>query len=86
MHMDRAIFELNASVEATSLYIIICSLMDEGLHPTLENIRFRWSGTEEALHEAVRELGACGVAATRGPVEEGQHIHLNPRNDWGCRQ
>ena len=28
--MDRAIFDLDASVEATSLYIILCSLMDAG--------------------------------------------------------
>ncbi len=36
MHMDRAIFNLEASVEATSLYILLCALLDQGEPLTLD--------------------------------------------------
>ena len=39
MHMDRAIFDMNLSVAATSLYILLCSLQDEEREPTLNTAR-----------------------------------------------
>ncbi len=56
MNMDRAIFDLKVSVEATSLYILLCALMDGGQAPTLENARQKWTGTEESLLAAAQEL------------------------------
>ena len=52
MEMDRAIFELNAGVEATSLYILICALMDEGKAVTLENVRRQWTGSDDPFPPA----------------------------------
>jgi multisubunit Na+/H+ antiporter MnhC subunit len=56
MNMDRAIFDLKISVEAASLYIVLCALMDAGQPPTLENARLKWTGTDESLLTAAQEL------------------------------
>ena len=56
MNMDRGIFDLNASVEATSLYILLCALMDGGQSPTIEEALEKWPGTEETLLAAAEEL------------------------------
>ena len=82
MNMDRAIFDLKASVEATSLYIILCSLLDRGDAPTLANARTLWSGTAEGLTAALRELMALGVLAHFGDPSETDHLHPTPRTQW----
>jgi hypothetical protein len=84
MHMDRAIFDLRASVEATSLYIIICSLLDDGAPAILDNIRSRWSGSEEGLAGAIDELNRCRVVEAQSPLSEAEAIRLRPRSDWRC--
>src|SRR5208283_2703862 len=62
MNMDRAIFDLKVSVEAASLYILLCALMDGGQAPTLENALQKWTGTEESLLTAAQELiGRCVI-------------------------
>ena len=50
MNMDRAIFETNASVEATSLYILLCALMDSGQPPTIENAIEKSSGKSQPIN------------------------------------
>jgi hypothetical protein len=80
--MDRAIFDLNASVEATSLYILLCALYDEGRAATLENARDRWNGGEENLFEAARELMKRGVIEEAHPLDEGTPLRITPRHEW----
>jgi hypothetical protein len=72
MNMDRSIFNLRASTEATSLYILICALLDLGQSPTLPEIRAKWTGNEESLDNALKELMRRGVleAAHSGSEEE----------------
>ncbi len=84
MHMDRAIFNQKASVEAVSLYIIVCSLLDEGLSPNLDYIRSRWSGDEEALHKAIDELAGCGILQSGTPVREEDTLRVNASDKWTC--
>lgn len=82
MNMDRAIFELNASIEATSLYILLCALMDQGRPPTIEEALPKWAGTEESLIAAVEELiGRCVILCAL-PVPKTRHLHLTTRDKW----
>ena len=82
MHLEQAIFELKASVEATSLYILICSLMDDGRKPSLREARPRWTGSGEALDAALEELSRLRVLAGGGPSHEEEPIHFNPSHLW----
>ena len=82
MNMDRAIFDLKISVEATSLYILLCALMDGGQAPTLENALLKWTGSEESLMAAARELIARGVISGSDPIPKGMHLHPTTRDKW----
>jgi len=82
MHMDRAIFELNASVEATSLYILICALMDQGESPTLERAIVQWHGTMETLLKAAEELMQRGVLEKSTPISKEQPVRVNSSDKW----
>lgn len=82
MNMDRAIFDLKASVEATSLYILLCALMDVGQAPTLENALQKWTGTEQSMHTAVRELIERCVLSGVLPIPKDKHLHPNTRDKW----
>ena len=82
MNMDRAIFDLNVSVEATSLYILLCALMDGGQAPTLENARLKWTGTGESLLAAAQELVRRCVITGNVPTSKDVHLHPNARDKW----
>jgi hypothetical protein len=82
MNMDRAIFDLKVSVEATSLYILLCALIDGGQAPTLENARSKWTGTEESLITAAQELVRRCVVVGVIPIPEDMHLHPNIRDRW----
>ncbi len=82
MTMDRAIFELKASVEATSLYILICALMDQGETPTPTRAAVQWHGTMDTLLKAAEELIQRGVLEGQPPVPEEQPLRINPSEKW----
>lgn len=80
-HMDRAIFHLKASVTATSLYILICAMLDEGRVPTLDGAKAQWTGTEENLLSALQELTQRGILE---PVQapNGKPARLDLSRNW----
>jgi hypothetical protein len=82
MYMDRKIFDMQLSVEATSLYILACAVVEQGEQPTLERLRAQWNGTPAQLRTAARELIARAIANLDGPFEHGHPLHLNDRNNW----
>ncbi len=82
MTMDRAIFELNASVEATSLYILLCALTDQGETPSLNSAREKWNGTAESLPAAADELLRYGVLEAAPPLTGDKPLHLSTRDRW----
>ena len=82
MNMDRAIFDLNVSVEATSLYILLCALMDMGQPPTIQEALPKWAGTEETLMAAAEELISRCVLDTNHPIPKGKHLHPTTRDRW----
>lgn len=81
-HMDRAIFHLRASVPATSLYILICSLLDEGQAPTLDHTRVLWNGTDEELNAAMQELTQRGILVPPRPMTNGRPLQLDLTSNW----
>ncbi len=82
MHMDRAIFELKIGVEATSAYILICSLMDEGHSPTLKLMRSLWNGNEASLQAAVIELMERRVLQPEKELAEDSSVVVNSADKW----
>jgi hypothetical protein len=82
MHMDRAIFDLNASVEATSLYILICALLDQQELPTLKRAKVQWNGSGENLMSATEELMRRGVLQVMHPLRDDEPLRVNPRHEW----
>ncbi len=82
MHMDRLIFDLKASVEATSLYILLCAFLDQGEAPTLEQARSRWNGDDESLVNAAMELMGHGVLERALPVPMDVPLSIHPSDQW----
>lgn len=82
MYMDRAIFDLKISVEATSAYILICSLMDQGHSPALQTIRSLWNGNDESLMAALQELTEKQVLEVPEELTEESQVSVNPADTW----
>jgi hypothetical protein len=82
MNMDRDIFNLKASTEATSLYILICALKDLGQSPTLPEIRAKWNGDEDSLRSALNELMRRGVLAATHSFSEDEPFAVQSRAAW----
>jgi len=80
--MDRTIFDLQLTMEATSAYIVICSLLDEGLFPTLSLVRARWNGNEQSLRSALHELMRHNVVNTDPTVFDGEPLAIRSREKW----
>jgi hypothetical protein len=80
--MDREIFHLEISTEATSLYILICSLLDEGVTPTLNRIRSRWNGSEAELSRAIDDLIHNRVLEGPTSAINEAFFKLNPKDLW----
>lgn len=59
--MDRRIFSHGLSVEAVSLYILCCTLVDQGRTVSRRNIAPVWNSSEEDLNTAFSELEKRGV-------------------------
>jgi hypothetical protein len=81
-YMDRTIFLVNASTLATSLYILVCSLLDDNLQPTLARIRGSWNGTEQDLTTAADELVKRGILAPVDFLQEENRWWVVPSTRW----
>jgi hypothetical protein len=82
MKMDPMIFEFNVGVHPTSLYLLICSCLDEGQKPTLGMVRQAWNGTEDKLLESVKELSGFGILKPVDSLDHDTELLLNPRESW----
>jgi len=59
--MDREIFAKNLSVEAVSLYILCCSLLDQEVSVSTKSASASWTGTDETMEKAFLELTEAGI-------------------------
>ena len=82
MPMDRAIFNLEASVEATSLYILLCALEDQEELLTIDRAGIQWNGTREDLVRAVEELIQRGVLDGSQPLAQDQPLQVKRSEEW----
>lgn len=82
VQMDRAIFNLNASVEATSLYILLCAVEDQGAPLTLKEARTKWNGTAESLMAAAEELIRRGVMEAAAHLTDEAPLLINSKEKW----
>ena len=82
MVMDRKIFSLNLSVEATSAYILMCTLAESGAPITIESAGTFWNDTPEALVSALEELDRHGIIFEALDANQMRQYYLNPSDLW----
>ena len=80
--MDQRIFEQGLSVEATSLYLLLSALSDQGAPLTLERVEPIWNAEPETLGASFEELAERGIAGR----DEAGAWHLNPASQWRTPQ
>jgi hypothetical protein len=80
--MDRNIFKLNLPTEATSAYILVASLMEQDVRPTLDEIRSRWTTSDSDLDDALRELIRRRILKVSTSTDESPVYFPNPSNLW----
>ena len=55
-HMSQKIFQLNLSIETTSIYILCCALADNQKPVSVKNIQEIWNGSHQALVTGLENL------------------------------
>lgn len=83
--MDRNIFNLDLPVETTSAYILIASLIEQGVRPTLEEVRQRWTTPPESLDGALVELMSRGIIRPANLADGTPFYIANPSSLWRKR-
>ncbi|HEC31775.1 MAG TPA: hypothetical protein ENI41_04710 [Deltaproteobacteria bacterium] len=81
MIMEREIFNLQLSVEATSAYILMCSLQEKGKILTDETISPYWQGTDEQLKTAIVELKERNIIQENTSSEKPRYV-IKKQCDW----
>lgn len=82
MLMDRKIFAMNLSVEATSAYILICTLAESGAVVTIESAGSFWNDSPEALTKALEELNHRRIIYEELDAKQRRQYLLNPSDLW----
>ena len=80
--MDREIFNLNLSVEATSAYILICNLAESGTPITIESAGTFWNDSPEALVSALAELKGHCIIVEALDANQMRQYYLNSSDRW----
>jgi hypothetical protein len=81
---DQQIFTLGLDVEAVSLYLLCCGLVDAGQPLTLASITPIWNLDRPALVTHLKVLMRQGILMADGHVEdEGTRFQLRPSSGWG---
>ena len=82
MLMDQKIFSLDLSVEATSAYILICTLAESGTPVTIESAGSFWNDTPEALARALEELNRHRIIYEKLDANKIRQYYLNSPDHW----
>ena len=80
--MDRKIFKLNLSMEATSAYILICNLAESGTPVTIESAGTFWNDKPEALVSALKELDRHNIIFEAQDANQMRQYYVNPPDRW----
>jgi hypothetical protein len=76
--MDQRIFEQGLSVEATSLYLLLSALADQGVPLVVERVEPIWNADPQALGPSFAELAERGIAQQ----DAAGAWHLNQAGQW----
>ena len=82
MLMDRKIFTLNLSVEATSAYILVCSFVEGGAPATVESLGPFWNGPRQELPAALTDLRSRGIIEEILDERQMRRYLPNPAEFW----
>ena len=81
MLMEREIFNLQLSIEATSAYILMCSLQEKGKILTIKTISPYWQGTDEELKAAISELKEYNVIEETNYSDSSRYL-IKRQSNW----
>ena len=81
-HMDRRIFDLDLSVEATSAYIVVTSLLEQNQRPSLEAIRTRWTKSDSELNQVLNGLVDRRILRLATGSDGRNLYYPNPASLW----
>ncbi len=59
--MDQKIFSMDLPVEAVSLYLLCCGLVDAGATVSTKHLLSTWNGTPEELEQSLKTLEDRGI-------------------------
>ena len=81
--MNREIFNTGLPVEAISLYLLCCGLLDAGVSPTTEMLRSKWNASEGAFTSSLNALLEKRILR-RSPADNSGEVELRPtdRHSW----
>ena len=82
MLMDRKIFTLNLSVEATSAYILVCTFVEGGAPATVESLGSFWNGPPQGLPPALTVLRSYGIIEEILDERQVRRYLPNPAEFW----
>lgn len=81
---DQQIFSQGLDVEAVSLYLLCCGLVDAGQPLSLGSIAPTWNLDRPALVANLEALIQRGILSADGhPQEEATRFQLRPSSAWG---
>lgn len=80
---DQQIFTLGLDVEAVSLYLLCCGLVDAGQALSIGTIAPTWNLDRPALVANLEVLIQHGILSADGqPQAEGTRFQLRPSSGW----
>jgi hypothetical protein len=80
--MSREVFKRGLSVEATSAYILICTLAESGTPVTIESAGSFWNDTPEALARALEKLKRHRIIYEELDSNQMRQLLINPPDLW----
>ncbi len=80
--MNQQIFNTGLKMEAISLYLLCCGLVDAGLAASLERIRERWNSSEDALETSLEELVEKRILQKDANEADGDIFLVAQPHEW----
>ncbi len=81
--MNQKIFTMGLSTEAVSLYLLCCSLANDGRGLSWETIAPIWNNTPAKLTAGLKELGSFNILVSQKKAGSADTTYsLTPEKDW----
>jgi hypothetical protein len=83
LSMNQEIFKLNLGVEETSLYLLCCSMADNGEEISYKNISAVWNGSHESLSHCIDTLESLNIVSIHRSLKKEDEVYrLMPVETW----